>query len=115
MLGHSARVLAELVLDLPEDPSRLELMPPPLGAGEIDARLGSAVVQAFRDARVVPGDTVLEGANPDLVELLSDLLPGLLPHEWSASQWTAPLHALGVERLTAGRADRAACRRGSAP
>ena len=100
VLGHAADVLAELVAGLPEDPARLTLAPPPLGAGEIDARLGAAVLKAFRATGVVPGDTVLDGANPELVELLADLLPGLLPHEWSLSRWAAALRALGVRRMS---------------
>ncbi|MCW2543466.1 MAG: uncharacterized protein JWM40_1018, partial [Frankiales bacterium] len=100
VLAGAARVLAELVQDLPADPSLLRLVPPPLGAGEIDARLGSAVLKAFRDARVVPGDTVLEGSNPELVELLTELIPGLLPHEWGASRWAAPLRAHGVRTMS---------------
>lgn len=100
VLSNAAHVLAELVGTLPEDPSRLSLAPPPLGAGEIDASLGSAVLKAFREAKVVPGDTVLEGANPDLIDLLTDLLPGLLPHPWSTGQWAAPLRALGVRRMS---------------
>ena len=100
VLAEAAAVLADLVLTLPEDPSRLTLAPPPLGAGEIDATLGSAVLRAFRSAGVVPGDTVLEAAHPELVELLADLLPGLLSHPWSTSRWAAPLRALGVRRLS---------------
>jgi hypothetical protein len=103
VLAHAAEALAALALELPADPARLELVPPPLAAGEIDAVLGSAVVGAFRDRRVVPGDVVLDGANPDLVELLQDLLPGLLPHTWSARRWAATLQRLGVERMDLAR------------
>jgi hypothetical protein len=99
VLGRAAALLAELVVGLAEAPERLTLMPPPLGAGEIDAVLGAAVVRAFRKAHVVPGDTVLEGASPALVQLLADLLPGLLPHEWSASRWAPALRVLDVRRM----------------
>jgi len=100
VLARAAEVLANLVVSLPAEPTRLLLMPPPMGAGEIDAVLGSAVLQAFRESKVVPGDTVLDGANPELVELLGDLLSGLLPHSWSATRWAQPLRALGVRRLS---------------
>ena len=96
----AASVLVDLVLSLPESPTRLSFVPGPLASGEIDAALGSAVLQAFRSAPVIPGDTVLEGASPELVLLLEDLLPGLLPHAWSGSGWAAPLLALGVRRMS---------------
>lgn len=100
VLGHAAGLLAQLVSGLPETPDRLGFVPGPLAAGEIDAALGAALLRAFRAAKVVPGETVLEGANPELVDLLQDLLPGLLPHSWSASRWAAPLRALGVTRMS---------------
>jgi hypothetical protein len=100
VLRHAASLLPGLLASLPEDPSRLLLVPGPLAAGEVDASLGSAALQALRGSRAVPGDTVLEGATPELVALLADLLPGLLPHRWSVSRWAAPLRALGVRRLS---------------
>jgi hypothetical protein len=104
VLGHAGRLLVELVETLPLEPSRLSFVPGPLGDGEIDAAVGSAVLQAFRDSEVlgVPAAdaVVLEGSNPQLVELLTDLLPGLLPHPWATSQWARPLRALGARRLS---------------
>ncbi|MCW2499516.1 MAG: hypothetical protein JWN87_1192, partial [Frankiales bacterium] len=100
VLGHAAGLLPDLLGSLADDPARLLLVPGPLAAGEVDAALGSAVLQAFRGSQVVPGDTVLEGATPELVALLADLLPGLLPHPWSASRWSAALRALGVRRVS---------------
>ena len=104
VLGHAGRLLAELVEGLPPDPARLSLVPGPLAAGEIDAMVGSAVLQAFRAGAVLgvrPADAVvLEGANPALVVLLEELLPGLLPHPWSAARWAAPLRVLGVRRMS---------------
>ena len=105
VLGHVADALVELVEGLADDPARLRFVPGPLGAGEVDAALGSAVLQAFRVAPVLAGDRLardamaLEGATPDLVELLGDLLPGVLPHEWSELRWAQPLRALGVRRI----------------
>ena len=105
VLGHVADALVELVEGLADDPARLRFVPGPLGAGEVDAALGSAVLQAFRVAPVLAGARLardamaLEGATPDLVELLGDLLPGVLPHEWSGLRWAQPLRALGVRRI----------------
>ncbi|MCW2671389.1 MAG: uncharacterized protein JWO27_3286 [Frankiales bacterium] len=99
VLQHAAVTLADLVDELPDDPSRLALVPPPLAAGEIDASLGSLVLQAL-SARVPPGTTVLEGAGPELVDLLRDVLPGVLPHTWSTSALAIPLRRLGVPRMT---------------
>jgi hypothetical protein len=104
VLGHAGQLLADLVQGLPLDPARLTFVPSPLAAGEIDAAVGSAALQAFRSAPVLgvkPADAlVLEGANPELVALLADLLPGLLPHPWSASRWTVALRTLGVRRMS---------------
>ena len=105
VLRHAAQALVDLVEGLADDPSRLCFVPGPLGAGEVDAALGSAALQAFRLAPVLAGGrrardaVVLEGASPALVELLEDLLPGVLPHDWSGARWAAPLRALGVRRM----------------
>ncbi len=103
VLGHAGRLLAELVEGLPPDPARLSFVPGPLAAGEIDAMLGSAVLQAFRAGAVLgarPADSVvLVGANPALVALLEELLP-LLPHPWSAARWAPPLRVLAVRRMS---------------
>ena len=104
VLREAAAVLAELIVGLPLDPSRLTFVPGPLAGGEIDALVGSAVLTALRGSRILgvaaADAVVLEGANPELVELLTDLLPGLLPHPWSASRWAAPLRALGARRMS---------------
>ncbi|MCW2672567.1 MAG: uncharacterized protein JWP14_1156 [Frankiales bacterium] len=99
VLSHAATALADLVDTLPDDPSRLALVPPALAAGEIDAALGSLALQAL-SARVPSGTIVLEGADAELVGLLRDVLPGLLPHTWSATGLAAPLRRLGVPRMT---------------
>ena len=105
VLEHAAEVLADLVPRLADDPARLTLVPGPLGAGEVDAALGSAVLRVLREAPVLSGGrrardaVVLDGASPALVTLLEDLLPGLLPAAWSASRRSSPLQALGVRRL----------------
>ncbi len=102
VLRHAAELLGELVAALPLDPSRLLLVPPPLAAGEVDARLASCVLQVCRPEVVLghPRPVVLEGASPQLCALLEDVVDGLLPSEWSASRWAAPLARLGARRLS---------------
>ena len=105
VLAHAAQVLVDLVGRLADDPSRLSFVPGPLGAGEVDAALGSAVLRLLRTAPVLAGGrraadaVVLDGASGDLAQLVAGVLPGLLPATWSASRWAAPLRALGVRRL----------------
>jgi hypothetical protein len=105
VLGHAASVLVALVERLADDPSRLSFVPAPLAAGEVDARLCDAVLKALRAAPVLAGgrtardSVVLEAASPQLVELLAEVLPGLLPASWSGHRWTTPLARLGVRRL----------------
>ena len=105
VLHHAATALSALVADLAEDPARLTFVPGLLGAGEVDAALCSAVLRALSGASILPGGlraadaVVLDGASPALVELLRDLLLGLLPSPWSASRWRTALQSLGVRRL----------------
>lgn len=104
VLGFAAQLLVELMPRLADDPSRLSFVPGPLGAGEVDATLGSAVLKLLRAAPVLAGGrraadaVVLDGAGPGLVDALVDVLPGLLPADWSADRWAAALQALGVRR-----------------
>lgn len=105
VLTHAAEVLVQLLPRLADDPARLTFVPGPLGAGEVDAVLGSALLRALADAPVLAGGrrprdaVVLDGASPALVDLLVGVLPGVLPAPWSASRWAAPLRALDVRRL----------------
>lgn len=105
VLAAAGRALAELLARLAPDPARLLLVPGPLAAGEVDAVLGRALLAALREAPVLPGDRrpsdglVLEDATDDLVAVLGDVLPGLLPAAWSGRRWTAALTALGTPRL----------------
>lgn len=104
VLEHAADVLAGLVLRLADGPERLTLVPGPLGVGEVDARLGAAVLRRLRVTPLLAGrrpdrGVVLDGASPALVDLLGNVAD-LLPAAWSATRWAAPLRALGVRRMS---------------
>lgn len=105
VLDRAAEVLAGLLPDLADDPARLSFVPGPLAAGEVDAVLGATLLRTLRAAPFLAGGlrpagaVVLDGASPDLVEALRDVLPGLLPSPWSGQRWAAPLRALDVQRL----------------
>jgi hypothetical protein len=105
VLDAAADLLVDLLPQLADDPSRLTFVPGPLGAGELDTHLASALMLRLRRAPFLGGDrrpadaVVLDGASDDLVELLTDVLDGLLPAAWSASRWATPLRALGVRRI----------------
>jgi hypothetical protein len=105
VLGHAASTLTTLLARLADDPARLTFVPAPLAAGEVDAVLAAAVLRELRDApvladrRVARDAVVLDGAGPELIELLTDVLPALMPAAWSGRRWSAPLAALGVRRL----------------
>ncbi len=105
VLDAAADVMVELLPRLADDPSRLTFVPGPLGAGELDARLAAALLVRLRTAPVLAGDrrpvdaVVLDGASDDLVELLAEVLDGLLPAAWSGSRWATPLRTLGVRRI----------------
>lgn len=98
VLRHAADTLPGLVARLADTPSRLRLVPGPLGAGEVDAELCSLVLAALQGAVVRHSASVLDGASPTLLTVLDDVLD-LLAAPWSASRWAAPLRALGVPRL----------------
>jgi len=104
VLERAAAVLGDLVLKLADGPERLTLVPGPLGAGEVDAQLGAAVLRQLRTVPFLAGRradraVVLESASAALVDLL-DPVADLLPAPWSASRWAAPLRALGARRMT---------------
>lgn len=105
VLAEAAAVLAALISRLADDPSRLSFVPAPLAAGEVDAVLSAAVLKVLRDAPVLATGRrardalVVDGAGVELVDLLTDVLPGLLPAAWSSRRWAAPLSSLGLRRL----------------
>ncbi|MGH3999130.1 MAG: sacsin N-terminal ATP-binding-like domain-containing protein, partial [Pseudonocardiaceae bacterium] len=89
---------------------RTALVPAPgFPAGEIDAALREAVVEALRHARWLPGASgglavpagalVLDMPLPELAALLADVTPNLLDAELAAPRHAAALATLGVTRL----------------
>ncbi|MGH3985591.1 MAG: sacsin N-terminal ATP-binding-like domain-containing protein [Pseudonocardiaceae bacterium] len=109
LLHTAAQAYPELAGVLAPD-QRTALVPVPgFPAGEIDAALRDAVVEALRHARwlpdasggqAVPADAlVLDVALPELAELLADVTPNLLDAELAAPRHAAALAALGVTRL----------------
>jgi hypothetical protein len=108
----AAAAFADLVAGLPADPALLALVPRlGLAAAELDARLGSAVLDVLRGtewlptageeaARQAPGRAaVLEEATDERVAALAGVLPGLLPAAWSRGSSGPALAALGVRRV----------------
>lgn len=90
--------------------SRTALVPEPgFPAGEIDATLREAVLEALRHARwlpaaaggeIAPADAVvLDVPLPELAALLSDITPNLLDAELAAPLHATALSAMGVSRL----------------
>ncbi|MGH4023822.1 MAG: sacsin N-terminal ATP-binding-like domain-containing protein, partial [Pseudonocardiaceae bacterium] len=89
---------------------RTALVPEPgFPAGEIDATLREAVLEALRHARWLPAATggelapadavVLDMPLPELAALLGDVTPNLLDAELAAAGHASALSALGVPRL----------------
>ncbi|HEX6755466.1 MAG TPA: ATP-binding protein [Mycobacteriales bacterium] len=115
LVAAAARAYAELVSALPPTPALLDLVPrPALAAAPLDTALTAAALDALRATswlppaapeepgdRVTPAEAVVvDAAGPELVSALADLVPGLLPAEWSGRGRAAPLSALGVRRLS---------------
>ncbi|MGH3887419.1 MAG: sacsin N-terminal ATP-binding-like domain-containing protein, partial [Pseudonocardiaceae bacterium] len=109
LLDAAAQAYPELAAALAPD-QRTALVPAPgFPAGEIDAALRDAVLEALRHARWLPGASggqvvpaaalVLDVPLPQLAELLADVTPDLLDAELAAPRHTAALAALGVTRL----------------
>ncbi|MEO9220834.1 MAG: ATP-binding protein, partial [Mycobacteriaceae bacterium] len=99
----------ELVAALPAE-QRTRLVPlPGFPRSAVDAELREGVLAALRDASWLPAAEghdlapraarVLDVANPELVALLADVIPGLLAAELSEGGHSAALVALGVPRL----------------
>ncbi|MGH3874840.1 MAG: sacsin N-terminal ATP-binding-like domain-containing protein [Pseudonocardiaceae bacterium] len=109
VLHTAAQAYPELAAALAPD-QRTALVPAPgFPAGQIDAALRDAVLDALRQARWLPGTggdqivaaaaLVLDVPLPELAELLADVTPHLLDAELAAPRHAAALAALGVTRL----------------
>ena len=90
LLERAADVYAGMLPDLAPAPALLDLVPEPVGRGELDARLARAIVSRLPQvaflpaadagaARIRPRDAVLlAGGTPALAQWLAPVLPGLV-------------------------------------
>ncbi|BEP14452.1 hypothetical protein acdb102_27630 [Acidothermaceae bacterium B102] len=111
VLGHAAAAYTELVRSLPADVGVLSLVPVGLPLGAVDGVLRHLLAErlpetSFLPAAVDAGLTlrprdavVLDLASPALVDVLAEVVPGLLPAPWSGRGAAAALETLGVRRL----------------
>nr|BFE32993.1 hypothetical protein GCM10010200_052440 [Actinomadura rugatobispora] len=123
LVERAAAAYVDLLRGLPAAPALLDLVPGPVAAGELDARIRRAVLDRLPEVPLLPvaGDhddlegerarargrdaVVVDGATPALLDLLADeegkgaevVLPGLLPVGWPVRH--AALTALGVRRV----------------
>jgi hypothetical protein len=105
LIERAAEVYAGLLPGLAPGPGLLDLVPGPVGRGELDARLGRAITVRLPDvaflpavsgSRIRPRDALLLGSGlPGLAEWLAPVLPDLI-----AGPSRHPAYAvLGVRRL----------------
>jgi hypothetical protein len=106
----AADAYADLLAELPPEPVLLQFVPvAALAAAELDAALGSAVLDRLTRTAWLPAAgeraaqrperaVVLDDATPERVAALSGVLPGLLPAEWSRRRDARALRVLGVRR-----------------
>ncbi|WP_245784640.1 sacsin N-terminal ATP-binding-like domain-containing protein [Geodermatophilus amargosae] len=114
LVAVAADTYADLVRELAGDPAVLALVPRiGLAAAELDAALGSAVLDRLRAAAWLPAAdpeedgtrqpptraAVLDDDREEPVAVLAGVLPGLLPAGWSRRDGAPALAALGVRRL----------------
>lgn len=111
VLVHAAESYPELVSKVAPE-SRPNVVPlPGFPLSDVDDKLRQGVLDRLRVARWIPAADgglvaphearVLDFVAPDLVELLADVIPGLLAAELSDPQHRRPLSALEVRRLGA--------------
>lgn len=112
LVAAAADAFADLVTALPADPVLLRLVPRAgLAGAALDAALGTAVLERLRatpwlpvagkaeDRQLPERAAVLDEATDERVEVLADVLPGLLPADWSRRTDTPALALLGVRRV----------------
>src|SRR3954452_17508065 len=110
LVAVASETYADLVRGLPRDAAVLGLVPRiGLAAAELDAALGSAVLDRLRGLAWLPaaGDdvqppdraAVLEEPTDERVAALTGVVPGLLPASWSERPSAPALNALGVRRV----------------
>ncbi|MGH4009720.1 MAG: sacsin N-terminal ATP-binding-like domain-containing protein, partial [Pseudonocardiaceae bacterium] len=109
LLHTAAQAYPELAAALAPDYRTMLVPVPGFPAGEIDAALRDAVLEALRRARWLPDASggqavaanalVLDVPLPELAALLADVTPNLLDAELAAPRHAAALAALGVTRL----------------
>ncbi|MBI1758627.1 MAG: hypothetical protein HYR62_05305 [Actinobacteria bacterium] len=112
LIEQAAAGYVELLAELRPTPTVLALVPRPgLVMAVLDATLCQVVVRALRERPWLPGGrpphglvptsaTVLDAAGAELVTAVDDVLPGLLPADWSGRALAGPLGVLGVRRLS---------------
>ncbi|SEP15644.1 sacsin N-terminal ATP-binding-like domain-containing protein [Trujillonella endophytica] len=107
-----ADLIADLVAGPADDPAVLALVPRVgVAAAALDAALGTAALDRLRatawlpvagrpGTRQFPGRAaVLAEPSPERVAALVDVVPGLLPDDWSRRSQAPALTALGVRRV----------------
>ena len=112
LVAAAADTFADLVTTLPADPVVLRLVPRAgLAGAALDAALGAAVLDRLRttawlpvagkpeDRQLPDRAAVLDEATEDRVAVLADVLPGLLPADWSRRSDTPAVGALGIRRV----------------
>ncbi|MCW2913958.1 MAG: hypothetical protein JWN52_2026 [Actinomycetia bacterium] len=123
LIERAAEAYVELLRDLPATARLLDLVPGPVAAGELDARLRREILRRLPDAPLLPNapageqpqdhdleghgltaasrvrgrDAVAVDGPSALVELLAEVLPGLLPSNWPVRHQA--LAVLGVRRM----------------
>ncbi|GAA4241599.1 hypothetical protein GCM10022254_71120 [Actinomadura meridiana] len=102
LVDRAAETYVRLLGELPVSPQVLALVPGPIGAGELDARVRRGVRERLPEAPLLPHrtrgrDAVAVDAPAPFIDLLGDVVTGLLPPEWPAR--SPALAALGVRRV----------------
>ncbi|HEX6468793.1 MAG TPA: hypothetical protein VF069_06815 [Streptosporangiaceae bacterium] len=108
LIERAAEEYVKLLRALPATPRLLDLVPGPVAAGALDARLRRSISARLPDVPLLPAvedgglrqrgrDAVALDAPPVLLELLAGVLPGLLPGGWPVRH--PALVALGVRRM----------------